>query len=123
MSAASAGRAASSSACAGHLPGHIVEHITLELQNLMGFDVAFGRARGTGEPGVYNVVFAYREEKPRKPLSRPRCASRWPPCTTSRSTSRPSWSGCSSSPTSTGSAPAPPRSSPRLAPATFRCCA
>src|SRR5581483_5742494 len=44
--------------------GHIVEHITIELQNLMGFDVAFGRARGAGEPGVYNVVFAYKEEAP-----------------------------------------------------------
>lgn len=44
--------------------GHIVEHITLELQMRMGFDVAFGRARGTGEPGVYNVVIAYKEEEP-----------------------------------------------------------
>lgn len=43
---------------------HIVEHITLELQTLMGFDVAFGRARGTGERGVYNVVIQYREEQP-----------------------------------------------------------
>ncbi|HEX2913000.1 MAG TPA: cyanophycin synthetase [Chloroflexia bacterium] len=44
--------------------GHISEHITLELQNMLGFPVAFGRARGTGEPGVYNVVIAYREEEP-----------------------------------------------------------
>lgn len=44
--------------------GHICEHITLELQNMMGFDVAFGRARGTGERGVYNVVISYKEEKP-----------------------------------------------------------
>jgi cyanophycin synthetase len=44
--------------------GHIVEHITLELQSLMGFNVAFGRARGTGEPGVYTVVIQYREEIP-----------------------------------------------------------
>lgn len=43
---------------------HISEHITLELQTLMGFDVAFGRARGTGESGVYNVVIAYKEEEP-----------------------------------------------------------
>jgi cyanophycin synthetase len=43
---------------------HISEHITLELQTLMGFDVSFGRARGTGETGVYNVVIAYREEEP-----------------------------------------------------------
>ncbi len=43
---------------------HICEHITLELQNLMGFNVAFGRARSTGEPGVYTVVVAYKEEAP-----------------------------------------------------------
>jgi cyanophycin synthetase len=46
-----------------YLP-HICEHVTLALQNLMGFDVAFGRARGTGEPGVYRVVIAYQEEEP-----------------------------------------------------------
>ncbi|HEX2172783.1 MAG TPA: cyanophycin synthetase, partial [Dehalococcoidia bacterium] len=44
--------------------GHIIEHVTLELQNLIGFDVGYGRARGTGEPGVYNVVIAYLEEEP-----------------------------------------------------------
>jgi cyanophycin synthetase len=46
-----------------YLP-HIVEHVTLELQNMMGFNVTFGRARPTGESGVYNVIFAYREEEP-----------------------------------------------------------
>src|SRR3954452_7115503 len=45
---------------------HIVEHISLELQNLIGFPVSFGRARGTGERGVYTVVFAYKEEQPAK---------------------------------------------------------
>lgn len=44
--------------------GHIAEHVTIELQNLMGFKVGFGRVRGTGERGVYNVVIEYREEKP-----------------------------------------------------------
>jgi len=43
--------------------GHICEHITLELQGLLGFEVSFGRARGTGEPGVYTVVIAYAEEQ------------------------------------------------------------
>src|SRR5215213_10323506 len=46
--------------------GHIAEHVTLELQGLMGFDVTFGRARGTGERGVYNVLIAYKEEEPAK---------------------------------------------------------
>jgi cyanophycin synthetase len=43
---------------------HICEHVTIALQNEMGFDVAFGRARGTGQRGVYNVVIAYEEEEP-----------------------------------------------------------
>ena len=43
--------------------GHIIEHIALEIQTLAGMDVGFGRTRGYGELGVYNVVFAYMEEK------------------------------------------------------------
>ncbi len=42
--------------------GHITEHIALEIQTLAGMDVGFGRTRGYGEEGVYNVVFAYTEE-------------------------------------------------------------
>ena len=42
--------------------GHIIEHIALETQSLAGMDVGFGRTRGYGEKGVYNVVFAYMEE-------------------------------------------------------------
>jgi len=43
--------------------GHIIEHVTLEIQTLAGMDCGFGRTRGTGEEGVYNVVFSYTEEK------------------------------------------------------------
>jgi len=43
--------------------GHVIEHIALEIQTLAGMDCGFGRTRGTGEPGVYNVVFNYMEEK------------------------------------------------------------
>jgi cyanophycin synthetase len=43
---------------------HIVEHLALELQTAIGFDVGFGRARDTVEPGVYSVVVAYHEEEP-----------------------------------------------------------
>lgn len=46
-----------------YLP-HITEHVCLELQLLMGFNVTYGRARGTGEHGVYSVVIAYKEEEP-----------------------------------------------------------
>ncbi len=43
---------------------HIAEHVALELQKEMGFSVTFGRARGTGAPGVFRVVMAYQEEVP-----------------------------------------------------------
>jgi cyanophycin synthetase len=43
--------------------GHVIEHIALEIQTLAGMDCGFGRTRGTGETGVYNVVFSYMEEK------------------------------------------------------------
>src|SRR5215203_1070303 len=39
--------------------GHVIEHIALEIQTLAGMDVAYGRTRGTGEPGCYHVVFSY----------------------------------------------------------------
>ncbi len=42
----------------------ICEHVALELQNVMGFDVTFGRAQSTDEQGVYRVVIAYQEEEP-----------------------------------------------------------
>ena len=42
--------------------GHIIEHVALEIQTLAGMDVGFGRTRGYGEKGVYNVVFSYMEE-------------------------------------------------------------
>ena len=43
--------------------GHVIEHIALEIQTLAGMDTGFGRTRGTGEHGVYNVVYSYIEEK------------------------------------------------------------
>ncbi len=43
--------------------GHVIEHIALETQSLAGMEVGFGRTRGYGEEGVYNVVFDYIEEK------------------------------------------------------------
>ena len=47
----------------GTYPGHILEHVTLELQSLAGAEVGFGRARETSEPGVYRVVFKYHDEQ------------------------------------------------------------
>ncbi|MCB0712603.1 MAG: cyanophycin synthetase [Ignavibacteriae bacterium] len=47
----------------GTWAGHVIEHIALELQTLAGMDTGFGRTRGVGEEGVYNVVFSYIEEE------------------------------------------------------------
>ena len=46
----------------GTYPGHILEHVTLELQTLAGTEVGFGKARETSEQGVYRVVIEYIEE-------------------------------------------------------------
>lgn len=43
--------------------GHVVEHVALELQELAGMPVGFGRTRETSTPGVYNVVFEYVYEE------------------------------------------------------------
>ena len=37
--------------------GHVFEHAVLEIQNLAGHKVSFGKTRGTKKPGEYNVVF------------------------------------------------------------------
>jgi cyanophycin synthetase len=41
--------------------GHILEHVTLELQSLAGVKTDFGRARETSERGVYKVVIEFIE--------------------------------------------------------------
>jgi cyanophycin synthetase len=41
--------------------GHILEHCAIEVQNVAGTDVTFGRTRGTGTLGHYNMVYAYRQ--------------------------------------------------------------
>lgn len=44
----------------GTWPGHILEHVTLELQNLAGMQTGFGKARETSTRGVYKVVVRSR---------------------------------------------------------------
>ena len=41
--------------------GHIMEHVALEIQNIAGSGVGFGRTRTTGETGMYNMVYAYKQ--------------------------------------------------------------
>jgi cyanophycin synthetase len=47
----------------GTWPAHILEHVSLELQNLAGMPGGFGKARQTSIPGVYKVAIrAWHEE-------------------------------------------------------------
>ena len=42
--------------------GHVLEHVAIELQNVAGSPVTFGRTRSIdGRPGVYNMVFQYKD--------------------------------------------------------------
>jgi cyanophycin synthetase len=44
--------------------GHVAEHVALELQTLAGSRATRGKTRSVkGKPGVYNIMFAYNEEK------------------------------------------------------------
>ncbi|MBS1161507.1 MAG: cphA [Proteobacteria bacterium] len=57
----------------GTWAGHVLEHVTLELQNLAGLPGGFGKARETSERGVYKVaVRAWHEEVTRAALDRAR---------------------------------------------------
>ena len=43
--------------------GHVLEHVAIELQNVAGASVTFGKTRSTGVPGRYHVVFEYEQEE------------------------------------------------------------
>ena len=46
----------------GTWPGHILEHVALELQTQAGMKTGFGKARETHERGVYKVVIRTQDE-------------------------------------------------------------
>jgi cyanophycin synthetase len=41
--------------------GHVLEHVAIELQNVAGIKVTFGKTRGAGTDGVYDVVYEYEQ--------------------------------------------------------------
>ncbi len=44
--------------------GHVFEHVAIELQNIAGEDVTFGRTRSIDDrPGVYSVVYEYAQRE------------------------------------------------------------
>ena len=46
----------------GTWAAHILEHVTLELQNLAGQRTGFGKARETSQRGIYKVIVRSRQE-------------------------------------------------------------
>lgn len=46
----------------GTWPGHVVEHVAIELQCLIGHNVSFGKTYTMSPPGNYTVVFRYLNE-------------------------------------------------------------
>lgn len=47
----------------GTWPGHILEHVALELQTRAGMQTGFGKTRSTSQEGVYKVAIRTRHEK------------------------------------------------------------
>ena len=45
--------------------GHVLEHVAIELQNVAGEDVTFGKTRSISDdrPGVYSVVYEYTDRE------------------------------------------------------------
>ncbi|MBV8782763.1 MAG: cyanophycin synthetase, partial [Gammaproteobacteria bacterium] len=41
--------------------GHVLEHVAIELQNIAGEAVTFGKTRSAGAPGHYTVVYEYAQ--------------------------------------------------------------
>ena len=41
--------------------GHVFEHVAIELQNVAGTPVTFGKTRNAGDPGQYEVVYEYEQ--------------------------------------------------------------
>ncbi len=42
--------------------GHVLEHMVLELQNVAGSHVSFGKTRSTGTPGEYDMIYEFENE-------------------------------------------------------------
>ena len=47
----------------GTYMGHVAEHMIIELQNMLGYDVHYGKTRIEREPSIYYIVYEYKNEK------------------------------------------------------------
>lgn len=46
----------------GTYMGHVLEHVILEMQYMLGYDVSYGKTRVIKEPNVYYLVYEYENE-------------------------------------------------------------
>ncbi|MFZ5354434.1 MAG: cyanophycin synthetase [Bacillota bacterium] len=42
--------------------GHILEHVAIEIQNLLGYDIKFGKTRQADNERIYNVIYGFTNE-------------------------------------------------------------
>lgn len=41
---------------------HVIEHVSLEIQNMLGYDTSYGKARESDKKGIYNIIYSYENE-------------------------------------------------------------
>lgn len=41
---------------------HVIEHVSIELQNMLGYDIGYGKAFRGDKDSIYNVVYGYMNE-------------------------------------------------------------
>lgn len=46
----------------GTYMAHVIEHMCIEIQNILGYDVAYGKARQTDVENIYYIVFQFKSE-------------------------------------------------------------
>ncbi len=46
----------------GTYMGHIIEHTAIEIQNMLGYDIKFGKTRQAENERIYNIVYQYVNE-------------------------------------------------------------
>lgn len=46
----------------GTYMAHVIEHMAIEIQNILGYDIAYGKASRSDNLNIYNVVYGYINE-------------------------------------------------------------
>jgi len=46
----------------GTFLAHVFEHVCIEIQNILGYDISFGKARQTEEEHIYRIIFEFENK-------------------------------------------------------------